>query len=685
MRGGSATIAPMRHPALLLALLCAWAVDHPRAQAQQNAPVFSTRTTLLTLDVTVLDRDGKPVAGLQPDEFEIKVNGTVRPVQALAYLEVASSGAAASVVPTSAASVGVSSRRMAVNAALPERGRVFVIVVDDLSFEPGRGKPLFVSAESFVSSLPPSDFVGFALTSGSRSISPTLDRRAVLDALKNAVGVFSNPADLSLPPVVSIGEALEIAENGSTGKAREVMLRECFDPRVAAQMGGRSTEMIRTTNSCADDVPVRASRIVQQIRSTREQQLQSLESIVTSLRQPAGIKHVVFLSNGVPVTRDISGIAAVARTMGVAGVQVSTMVQEGDIDLRDSGSSVESPGGSSGPVNPGRAQSRREDDRMLLGGAQTLTDMAGGQFYRVIGQPQRFFDRVTASSSAVYRLGVALPSDIKPGQDLAITSSVTRAGLSALASHYAEAPEPEVPEAPEQGVATAVTRGESLSGVPITLGAIVRRGAAAGQIEIGVAASIPGSVTGPLTAVFGLLDGTGALRSGKRSVPAPTGEADYGLRFAFPVTAGSYQIRVAVADSRGNVGAVSLPVSASLNVIDGVEVSDVLTWAPDAGGRMQLLVLDELPPDVAAMTAMIELYPPAAAPAPGIAVRFVLVDSSDRPMVTKDANMTAGAGVLRADAPFDISGLPSGLYHLRADIVVGGRPAGTASTSFRRR
>lgn len=680
MRGRPTTIAPMRHPALLLALFFALAVDHPRAQSQQSAPVFSTRTTLLTLDVTVLDRDGKPVAGLQPDEFEIKVNGTVRPVQALTYLEVVSSGPATPMAPAAAA--GVSSRRTAVNAALPERGRVFVIVVDDLSFEPGRGQPLFVSAESFVSSLPPTDFVGFALTSGTRTISPTLDRRVVLDALKYAVGVFSNPADLRDPPVVSIGEALEIAENGSTGKAREVMLRECFDPRVAAQMGGLSTDRIRATNACADDVPVRASRIVQQIRATREQQLQSLESIVTSLRQAAGIKHVVFLSNGVPVTRDISGIAAVARTMGVAGVQVSTMVEEGDIDLRDSGISA---GDGSGPVNPGRAQSRREDDRLLLGGAQTLTDMAGGLFYRVIGQPQRFFDRVTASSSAVYRLGVSLPSDIKPGQDLAITSSVKRAGLSALASHYAEAPAPETPEAPEQRVATAVTRGESLSGVPITLGAIVRRGAAAGQIEIGVAASIPGSVTGPLTTVFGLLDSAGALRSSKRSVPAPTGEADYGLRFAFPVTAGSYQIRVAVADSRGNVGAISLPVSASLKVIDGVEVSDVLTWAPDAGGRMQLLVLDELPPDVAAITAMIELYPPTAAPAPGIAVRFVLVDSSGRPMVTKDANMTAGAGVLRADAPFDISGLTPGLYNIRADIVVGGRPAGTTATSFRRR
>ena len=664
-------------PLLLLALIGAMAVDHPHAQAQQGAPVFSTKTTLLTLDVTVLDRDGKPVAGLQPDEFEIKVNGTVRTVQALTYLEVEGSGPKAPLPPTTTAPAGVSSRRTVANAALPERGRVFVIVVDDLSFEPGRGKPLFVSAESFVSGLPPSDFVGFALTSGSRSISPTLDRRAVLDALRHVVGVFSNPADLSLPPVVSIGEALEIAENGSTGKAREVMLRECFDPRT--QMNAVSTERLRATNSCADDVPVRASRIVQQIRSIREQQLQSLESIVTSLRQAAGIKHLVFLSNGVPVTRDISGLAAVARTMGVAGVQVSTMVEEGDIDLRDSGSSA----GEGSPVNPGRAQSRREDDRLLLGGAQTLTDMAGGQFYRVIGQPQRFFDRVTASSSAVYRLGVSLPPDMKPGQDLTIAATVKRPGASALATRYAEAPEPDAPAAPEQRVTTAVTRGETLTGVPMTLGAIVRRGAAPGQVEIGAAVSIPGGIPGPLTTVVGLLDGSGALRSSKRSVPAPNGEADYGLTFAFPVTQGSYQIRVAVADSRGNVGAVSLPINATLKTFDGVEASDVLTWTRDADGRMHLQVLDELPRDVGAITAMIELYPPSAAPE--ITVRFVLLDSADRPMATQNANLATGGGVLRADASFDLNALAPGLYTLRADIAVGGRPAGSTSTSFSRR
>jgi hypothetical protein len=274
---------------------------------------------------------------------------------------------------------------------------------------------------------------------------------------------------------------------------------------------------------------------------------------------------------------------------------------------------------------------------------------------------------------------------MKPGQDLTITATVKRPGASALASRYAEAPAPDAPVAPEQRVTAAVTRGETLTGVPMTLGAIVRRGAAPGQVEIGAAVSIPGGIPGPLATMVGLLDGTGALRSSKRSVPAPSGEADYGLTFAFPVTQGSYQIRVAVADSRGNVGAVSLPINATLKTFDGVEASDVLTWTRDADGRMHLQVLDELPRDLGAITAMIELYPPSATPAPEIAVRFVLLDSADRSMATQNANLATGGGVLRADASFDLNALAPGLYTLRADIAVGGRPAGSTSTSFSRR
>ena len=660
--------------ACLLVLLPAIAQQAPPPGDRQSA-TFKTSTTLLTLDVTALDRDGKPVPGLQPGDFEVKINGSVQPVQTLAFIH--NLIEAPTAPPAEPSFPGLSARRTAVNASLPRQSRVFVVVVDDLSFEAGAGKALFVSAEAFVSQLPASDFVGFALTSGNGSINPTRDRSSVVGALKRAVGVFSNPANVIDPPMVGIGEAFDI-DDGNESKAKDIMLRECFDPKLAQALSSRSADRLRSASECADRVPGRARQIVQQVRVNRRRQLDALESILESLKGAPGIKYIVLLSGGVAVTRAVNDLQAVAKAAARAGVQIATMVQEGDIDLADRPSGVEG-----GPVNPGRAQLRRDDDRVLLGGAQTMTDMAGGQFYRVIGQPHRFFDRVTASASAVYRLGIALPAETKPGQDLSISARVKRSGVLTLASHHAAAPEPEATLPATERMTAAVKRGETLYGVPISLGAIVRRGGTPGQVEIGTVISVPGSVDGPLEAIFGVLDGAGELKSGKRTVP-DVSNGDYAITFAIPVQQGPYQLRVAVGEAGGKVGAVSMPINASLNVIGDLQTSDLLTWAPDAGGRMRLLVVEDLPTDVKTLTSMLELYASTALP-PDLAVRFALVDVNGRSVEEKIANLTAGAGMVRADAQFAVDSLPPGRYALRAEVSAAGRQIGNMTTAVKKR
>jgi hypothetical protein len=494
--------------------------------------------------------------------------------------------------------------------------------------------------------------------------------------LKRAVGVFSNPANVIDPPMVGIGEAFDI-DDGNEAKAKDIMLRECFDPKLAQALSARSIDRLRSASDCADSVPGRARQIVQRVRANRRRQLEALESILDSLKGAPGIKYVVLLSGGVPITKTIEELLPVAKAAAQAGVQIATMVQEGDINLADRPSGAEG-----GPVNPGRAQLRRDDDRVLLHGAQTMTDMAGGQFYRVIGQAHRFFDRVTASASAVYRLGIALPAGTKPGENLSISARVKRSGVLTLASHYAAAPEPEVTLPRAERMAAAVKRGETLHGVPISLGAIVRRGATPGQIEIGAVVSVPSSVIGPLETIFAVLDESGELKSGKRSVPMSN--SDYAITYAIPVRQGPYQLRVAVGDSRGNVGAVSMPISASLNVIGDFETSDLLVWAPDSGGRMRLLVVEELPTDVKALTGMLELYARTALP-PDLAVRFALVDVNGRSVEEKIANLTRGAGMIRADAQLTIDSLPPGRYAVRAEVSAAGRQIGSAATPVRKR
>jgi len=62
------------------------------AQAPQT-PTFRSTTSLVLVDVSVLDQDGRPVPGLGPDDFQVKLNGQVRPVKAVTYEEAAAKAA----------------------------------------------------------------------------------------------------------------------------------------------------------------------------------------------------------------------------------------------------------------------------------------------------------------------------------------------------------------------------------------------------------------------------------------------------------------------------------------------------------------------------------------------------------------------------------------------------------------
>src|SRR5580693_1787949 len=94
-----------------------------------QAPVFRGGVTLVSVDVTVLDHDGKCVPGLSADDFEVKLDGHVRPVRAAAYEEVATSVA-------STASSGAAPARETTNAVPAAEPRLFVVLVDDLFIGP---------------------------------------------------------------------------------------------------------------------------------------------------------------------------------------------------------------------------------------------------------------------------------------------------------------------------------------------------------------------------------------------------------------------------------------------------------------------------------------------------------------------------------------------------------------------
>jgi VWFA-related protein len=647
------------HLALVLGLSAIFLV---RGRAQQ--PTFRAGTTLVTFDVTVLNRDGHPVPGLTPDDFDIRLNNKPQPVRAVAFLEASTPSPAAE--PAKPAGDVARAPVRASNTTPEPESRVFVVLVDDLSIRPGDAKNIFVAAEKFLDKLSPTDVVGFATSSGhTPPINPTLDRAPIANAVKHAVGELIDPRTvLVTAPFVGVREALLIDE-GSKGELMNVISRDCAIPPT------QNMEQVIATNDCASDVDRTARRTASLARRQTMDQLNAYVAAIQAMRSVGGIKHLIIFTGGLGLGLNNIDLVPVAKAAASAGVQLSVLNNEPDeVDM-------------SMQVPPGPL---RDDNLALLQGAQTMTDMSGGQFYRVIGQADRYFDQVLVSASAIYRIGVELPPNTAPDAELTVTAAVKRGGLTVLASRYAVAPgAPTTGSAPDR-LQELVTTGRREAAVPVDMGAVIRRVPHSTQLEVDVNVSVPASVPGPLQGMFALVDSSGHVQAGKWTATA----ADDGpYRVTVPIRAdrGRYVLRVAAADATGAVGSAESPVEADLNVMGSFTSSDLLTWWADAGGQRKLLTLEAVPSGVTTLHASIELYPTTPEAAPTVLFRIAPLGGDQTSSSASDSHEVTSVqdgDMFKAETSIGIGSLPAGAYALHATVTVGGRTIGQLATTFRK-
>jgi len=706
----------LQWPCLLLLLL---GLTTGAGAQQQTTPTFRSAVSLVTVDVSVLDRDGKPVPGLAAGDFEVKLNGKVRPVKVLTYVQAAGELAptAAAVVPPLAppedgARLG---RQVATNdgvvAAAKQAGedRVFVLLIDDLSFEPMRGKALFQAAKTFVDGLPAVDLVGIATTSGSAAVNPTADRSRVRAVLAKAAGEGGSPQ--SLTPVgapasetaepdadgsVGVHQAIEI-DDGNFEELKVAIARACFNGD-RAQVDGQVLDVIIATNNCAGQVNRQARTIASRTRQTTRRQVSAYVSVIDAMRAATGLKHLVLLSDGLAVGRRADQLTPVARAAAAAGVQVSVLMEERDLSLTDAGRH-QGASGSKAQTDTGAPQRRIEDNKMFLAGGQLAAEMAGGQFHRIIGQPEPFFDRVRAASAAVYRLGIEPSADLDPSRITSVEAKVNRRGVLVHANRHGVAPASSALAAAEPTVddrlKAAIGQGQSHGAVPLRVATALRRSADGATLDLSVNAEVAAATRGPLVAMFGLVkegDTLGAMTSGRREITAASADGPFRLSVSLPVSEGAYRLRVAVADATGALGALDVPVDAALSTMGPFAASDLMTAWVDGKGQAHLLAMEEVPAAATSLQAVLELYAPAGG-APGLLealkgdtqVELTLTKLGDsEPVEERDLVPQLAGSVLRVMAEFALDDLPAGTYRLRARVRAGGQVAGAAIATVRR-
>src|SRR4051812_15587706 len=127
-----------------LAAIALLAQDPP---AQQR-PTFKSGIDVVPVDVSVVDRTGRPIADLESSDFTLAVDGKPRRIASAQFISVARSVDEAPPVPlnysTNVTSAG---------------GRLIAVVVDQGNISAGTGKLAVDAAKRFVGGLNPADRV----------------------------------------------------------------------------------------------------------------------------------------------------------------------------------------------------------------------------------------------------------------------------------------------------------------------------------------------------------------------------------------------------------------------------------------------------------------------------------------------------------------------------------------------
>lgn len=649
------------------------------AVAAQQAPVFKSGVTLVTVDVTVLDKNGKPVPGLSAEEFQIKLNGKLQPVRAMSYVQVAEKQAALTVTDIPE----VTGRKVVTNSAPTGEQKIYVIAIDDLSFSPEGGKRTLEGAKRFVDQQPADVYIGLTTTSGTPTVNPTLDHAAVRAALKTVVGDFIDPRRPMTPggPTVGIAEAIEIIDHNDASALENMLKRECGS--AGQQQQTRAVGLV--ASKCSQAANSLSRMIASTIRGTTARQVASLSATVRAMKGATGLKQMLILSEGIGATREVAQIMdPLGRMAAEAGVQLSIVMEDSDdMDLSDVGHAANEIGQLQ--TDTGMANRKRADKRMFKASLQTLAEISGGTFEYVIGSADKAFERAAVAGSALYRVGVEAPSDATSVKPITVSATVRRPGLQVSANRQAVLPGPSVQPTAAEQVTAAIKEGQPLFSVPIRLAVAMRR-ASSNQVELGIGMEVPSSVKGPLTMTFGLVDEVGGLRQGSRPLPVPPAGSNYRLTFPMPVAPGKYSLRFAVTDATGSVGSLETPIDAKLAVMGTLNASDVLTWWTDSTGKAQFLALDEIPAGVANLGAGIELYPQPGTSFPeDVTVRMSLVPAGKtEPVVIRDVTPLVGDNMLRAEAMLPLANVAAGTYVLKASITVGGKSVGEATAIIKK-
>ena len=270
----------------LLAPLATAIGQTPSASPTQDAtPVFRVNTELVQTDVMVFDKGGRFVDGLRPEDFELRIDGKVKPV---AFFERIAAGTANEAAQLTRARAALSSSANSPAAPAPlDRGRTIFFYVDDLHLDLASLNATRKVISDFIDNeMSQDDEVAMASASGQIGFLQQLtDNRTVLrHALERITLRPSSVRDNDRPLMTEY----------------HATLVDRYDHDIFAFFVEETRRLnpFLTQEAAEAQVRMRARSILQQGAERTANSLSGLESLIRSSSTLPGRKLVFFLSGG---------------------------------------------------------------------------------------------------------------------------------------------------------------------------------------------------------------------------------------------------------------------------------------------------------------------------------------------------------------------------------------------------
>jgi len=630
-------------------------LDAQTAQPPQE-PRFQSSVEVTSLDISVVDDRGKPIEGLTPADFTVRVDGNPRRVVTAEWVPLAAP--AASAEPVAPPPDGYSTNEGATG------GRLIVMAIDQPNIRFGGAMAIQKAAQAFIDRLAPSDRVavaGFGI--GAPATPFTSDRERIKKALSRMVGQRQLGRSVDVGHNIALVEAQAI-ERGDRDMLEQVQLRECL---TAGNAPG-AQEM------CRNQVEIEARSYAFDVNRDADSTLQTLRDLFNALRTIDAPKTLILISEGFVLNDEaliieLGGMAAEARTSLYALRLENEMFEISDSRM---------------PINPFADRQARSEGLELLAGA------ARGTLFTVTGTGQPLFERIESEISGYYLLGVESDPKDKDARTHNVRIDVQRKGSIVRSRRHvintATDRRVRAARSPRQAVGMALGSPLLASALPLRVASFALQGPERDKVQLLIHADVGSDYAGSKVVSLGYMisDKDGRLVDSKavdmRLLPVLPGVPSP-LQFTSGASLppGDYTIKLAAVESE-RIGTVEHTIHAALPSSGSVTLSELMVGGPLESGQLLTPTIG-YQINFGAVHGYVEAYGTGT---DGITMEYEVATAPDAP------------ALLNADVPphqvsdsriiftkvLQAQQLPPGKYVLRAILSSDGKSIKTLTRGF---